>query len=156
MGNALIMFTTPEETIMWESLYVRDANGKEVRCIELYKDADGRLTSLPGHAGIMRDHPRAYYKLRVPATAVWQPPEEPWRIHEWWKDKARWRAHREAVRESLQDFINERLDQLYWMVRTGHFVLGETRVRVTRCKPVPEYVMRELTKGFRRQKTSRK
>ena len=76
-------------------------------------------------------------RLDVPASAVWEPPPEPRDFH-WHEDPERWSAHREAVRRSLEDFLNEKLGELRRRLRTGHFVLGDVRIEVVQCDPVPD------------------
>lgn len=68
----------------------------------------------------------------------------------WYENPQARRAHREAVRRSLEAFLNEHLAQLYFMLRTGWWVLGKVRVRVVECRPVPEREMRQLTRAIRR------
>jgi hypothetical protein len=82
--------------------------------------------------------------------ATWKPPVEPWREHgtDWHKDKKLLKAHTEAVRKSLEDFLNGKLAELDFMLRTGWFVLGKTRVRVVECEPVSESRMRAHFKGI--------
>ena len=93
--------------------------------------------------------------MQVPATAVWEPPwgatstrnnkvEEPW-----WKDKAKWKAHCEAVRKSLEDFINDVLDRFSGMVRGGdHFVFDEARAKVVKCEPISDEVFAEVRRRW--------
>lgn len=68
---------------------------------------------------------------------------------DWHKDPALRRAHRNAMRASLEQFLNTRLASLYHMVRTGWWVLGKARVRVVECAPVPEREMRAFARAFR-------
>lgn len=122
MGNALVMFTVPEENL-W-GICDRDSKGK--------------VFSLPRHYGsqwigarrqaLLRQHPNAFFQFEVSIGDVWELPRE--------SDSPDLDAHGAAVRRSLQAFINERLRRLSRMVRTGRWLLERARVRVVACEPV--------------------
>jgi hypothetical protein len=130
MGSALVMMTVPEELIGFSTLHYRDENGNEMSL-----DA----TSHKKRERAFRKHPEAYWMLRVPYSAVWQPPAEPWEKygHDWHWTAALLTAHRREVRRSLEAFMNGKLAQLDRMVRTGWWILKEARVRISSLKEIP-------------------
>jgi hypothetical protein len=129
MGDALVVTTVPDEAWM--------APMGEKR---------------PAAAGGQR---RRSITWGIEAGDVWEPPGEPVDRYgvEWYRNPAARRAHRKAVQESLERFLNERLARLYHMVRTGWWVLGRVRVRVIECRPVPEREMRRLVRSLHHRRT---
>jgi hypothetical protein len=117
MGDALVVMTVPEEAWMIPLGDKRQA-----------EDRHGRRTIW----------------LPIAPGDVWEPPREPTERYgfKWHENPEARRAHREAVRQSLEQFLNEHLARLYHMLRTGWWVLGKVRVRVVECRPVPEREMR--------------
>jgi len=127
MGDALVVMTVPEEA--WMAPMGEKAQKST---------ADDR-------------HRRRTISWAIEAGDVWEPPPEPTEQHgfNWYENPEARRAHREAVRQSLEEFLNEHLAHLYHMLRTGWWVLGKVRVRVVECRPVPEREMRRLTRSLR-------
>lgn len=89
---------------------------------------------------ILERHPDACLLVAVRLDAVWDPPREPWREHgaQWHRNRSLRKQHRQRMRDSLERFINGKLEGLSGMVRTGEWVLERARVRVTQMKPVPQ------------------
>jgi hypothetical protein len=149
MGNALIVTTVSEESLDQRFLFESDGKGGETRLCEKY----GRERWYALMPDRLRElHPKAYYRLPMRSVDVWHPPREPRGID---KELRLRQAHCRAVRDSLEGFLNERLGRLRHMVRTGWWVLGDVRVRVTKCRPLPEYEMKTFFKGFKRLRTSK-
>jgi hypothetical protein len=125
MGDALVVMTVPEEAWM---IPMGEKRTPEDR------------------------HRRRTISLAIEAGDVWEPPPEPTEQYgfKWYEHPEVRQAHREAVRQSLEEFLNEHLARLYHMLRTGWWVLGKVRVRVVECRPVPEREMRQLTRALRR------
>jgi hypothetical protein len=63
------------------------------------------------------------------AANTWAPPREPSEPG-WHRDLELRKAHNEAVRQSLERFLNDRLAELDGMVRTGRWILQRARIRV--------------------------
>jgi len=128
MGNALVVMTVPKEAWM---VPMGEKRAPEDR------------------------HRRRTISWAIEAGDVWEPPLEPTQRHglKWYENPEARRAHRKAVQESLEKFLNEHLAHLYHMLRTGWWVLGKVRVRVVECRPVPEREMRQLTRSFRGAKS---
>jgi hypothetical protein len=158
MGNALVVYTTPEEAVAWMSpgkvrLRARRARRKQAMPVwmleETARAARARAAWKKGmRAGgaSWRDPPsRQDAEPPIPQGGVWEPPGEP-RANEWWKKPELRRAHTRAVRKSLEDFLNRHLAELGRRVRTGWWILGKVRVRVSECRPVPEYHMRQFAR----------
>jgi hypothetical protein len=121
MGDALVVMTVPEEA--WMAPPRPDAKaGVATRTIA----------------------------WRIDPGDVWEPPREPIERYglNWYENPAARRAHRKAMQESLESFLNERLARLYHMLRTGWWVLGKARVRVVECRPVPEREMRAFVRAL--------
>ena len=131
MGDALVVMTVPEEAWMVPM-------GEKTTA----EDRHGRRT----------------ISLAIEAGDVWEPPLEPTEQYgfNWHEHPEARRAHREAVRQSLEAFLNEHLARLYHMLRTGWWVLGKVRVRVVECRPVPEREMRQFARAFRRATSGRR
>jgi hypothetical protein len=145
MGNALIVMTVPEEALASTSLYDIGEDGSEFRLAERY---GSQMWKVRRH--LAEKHPKAYYRMTVRAADIWDLPHEPSRTHglDWHKKPSLRQAHRRAVKRSLEDFLNGRLRRLRHMVRTGWWILGDVRVRVAVCKPVPEYEMKPFAKSM--------
>ena len=121
MGNALVVMVVPEEMLPTQGLQVRDPKTRKPTKVR----PDGTRWASPAQwAKLLREHPDAFWSLDVPRTAVWQLPVEPRakRTH-WYDDPGLVAKHREAVRQSLESFVNEQLAQLDEMVRTGWWIL---------------------------------
>ena len=133
MGKALVMFAVSEEQLA------------RVRMFN-----PGELVEVKGPGGkpywveaAQLESSTAW--LPVERESVWALPPESLALtrgKEWHRDPAMRRAHREAVRESLEKFLNAKLAELNFHVRTGWWVLGDVRVRVTKCDKVPEKKMK--------------
>ena len=129
------------------TLGVTDEHGREHLVPDLYSREEwSRMID----EQVKERHPDAYSKIPLRHLAVWDPPSEPWQEYgiDWHKDPALRRAHREAVRRSLEDFLNGQLAKLYHYVRTGWWVLGKVRVKVTQCRPVPERELRAWARAI--------
>ena len=126
MGDALIVTTIPEEA------WIGSGSGT-------------------GSSPTAQGRGRGTVSWPIDGTDVWEPPSEPTVEHgsRWFENPRARRAHRKAVQESLEEFLNERMSRLYHMVRTGWWVLGKVRVRVVECRSVPEREMRQLARSLR-------
>jgi|ERR1700682_2322622 len=149
MGDALIVTTVSEESLALGDLYDWNDKPERVRLSDLYSPEKWRRLRRKS-AELLRRHPNAHHVVEVRPADVWDPPEEPWRTKGLnWHDKKGYRKqHCDAVRKSLETFINGHLDGLYHMVRTGWWVLGKVRVRVVECRPVPEREMRAFARAI--------
>ncbi|SRR5258708_5630186 len=150
MGDALIVMTMAEEGLMQSCLYDWNDKGERVPLTDFYSRDEWRRLRL-NRDELLRRHPNAHHVVDIRPADVWDLPEEPWRTKGInWHDKKRYRKqHCNAVRESLEKFINVHLDGLYHMVRTGWWVLGKVRVRVVECRPVPEREMRAFARAIK-------
>jgi hypothetical protein len=153
MGQALIVAVIPEELLSRDELGDVDPRDLDTWLAALHSDVDWRS---PGQSEVVEHSPGAYLRVPLRYMKVWALPEEPWQVHgpDWHRDPQLRRAHHDAVRRGLQEFLNGQLAKLYHMVRTGWWVLGKARVKVTECRPVPEREMRAraraVTGGCRR------
>lgn len=142
MSDELVMFTSPREGVTLRNMY-EWRKGGEICVADLHKSPENPHGLVPLEQAI-REHPDAYFQLNVPVSALWEPPSDPER-GEWWKDEAKWRAYCDAVRDSLEEFINRALESFSGMVRAGcHFVFDEARAKVTKCEPIPHEVFEEM------------
>ena len=122
MGESLIVSVVPDETLA--VLWGRDEQGRPFRLF----DKEGYVTKQQ-RAEVLAAHPEAFYRLEIPRADVWQPPSE--------RDaQGDWQRHTQAVHDSLQGLLDRQLSKLRGMVRTGRWVLGHVRARVTACVPV--------------------
>jgi hypothetical protein len=126
MGDALVVMTVPEEAWI------------------------GCERDLAPNSPQATQRRRGTVSWRIEAGEVWAPPPEPTDQYglRWYEHPEARRAHRKAVQQSLEAFLNERLAKLYHMLRTGWWVLGKARVRVVDCRPVPEREMRQLARSL--------
>ena len=69
-------------------------------------------------------------KVTITRDDVWQLPAEP-RPLNWHESATKRQEHAMAVANSLEEFLNKRLDRLHRMVRTGWWILD--RVKVSAC-----------------------
>jgi hypothetical protein len=160
VGDALVMFSVPEEALMVTAVRFSDPETGRSRPLSEIEPALAwaglwrrpRPASVPVGlrplrlAEIQKRYPRAFFEFRVPVGAVWLPPAEARRGR--LRLTAAWRrGHRERMRKSLAGFINGKLARLSRMVRTGWWVLDEARVRVVVMKPVADYVFAGLKIG---------
>lgn len=136
MNRALIVFTVPEYEIAWIELRERDKNGYVVQVADAYRDEHGILQSARIDA-VIKDHPNAFWRLEVPVSALWRPPNE--HIASGW-EKGALQSQTASVRESLEVFLNKALLELDGKVRTGRFILGTVKARIETCKPLPKKV----------------
>ena len=165
MGDALVMLTVPEEAIPWQFIRERDAEGREVRVIDSYRDNEDPSAPRVKPRQMLDEHPKAYWQMNIPVSAVWRPPFGPpdWKDakpDDWWGDDVRRQAHCDAVRQSLEDFINGTLARFPGMVCGGnHFVFASARAEIVECEPIPDHVFEEahrrFTEKFRRKRKPR-
>ncbi len=135
MGNALVMMIVGEEELALSDLEDPDPNKRGL----LPLSRPGRWVPAERER-IRREHPDAFWTLRVPRTAVWEPPVEPYleKGPDWHRDPALLASHRERVRKSLEAFMNQKLAELDNMVRTGWFIIQRARASVTELEEVPD------------------
>lgn len=136
VGSALIMMVVPEEMLGMSELYTRNAEGE---LVPVAKRRDGMWVRREDVERALRQHPDAFYMMRVPYGAVWRPPEEPTDTEgfDWhWRPEIL-AAHREKVRVSLEGFLNRNLAQLDQMVRTVWFIIERARAAIVDFTEVP-------------------
>lgn len=137
MGDALVVHTIPEEMLIWPQLQ------RELRRRQEHSGSGRKRKRVPAP----NFQKQAMSELRIPEGGIWEPPAEP-DGHEWWRSAALRHRHAEAVRRSLEAFLNGHLAGLNHMLRTGWWVLGKVRVRVVECRPVSERKMRAQLRAF--------
>lgn len=135
MGDSLIVMVLPDE-----ALRLDDGSGRAVTVIR-----GERIR--PGAPPEPVKAPERHYLIRVPESAIWSLPGEP-EDDGWQRDRARVREHREAVRASLGEFINQNLAKLNGYVRTGAWILGAARVRVVELRGLSKREIARWTVDF--------
>ena len=136
MGNALVVYTMGEEGLGWVQ------RQREVRRRAERGESPGRTSTPPNFRQV------AMSERGIPVGGVWSPPAEP-ETADWWRKPSLRRRHAKAVLDSLESFLNGHLSNLNHMVRTGWWVLGEARVKVVACRPVPQREMRAVAAALR-------
>jgi hypothetical protein len=149
MGDCLVVYTVSEEALGWGQLQreLRARAGDGERSAQKLGSRSSRKR-MPSSLDFRQ---RAMTEMGIPEGGIWEPPSEP-EVHEWWRKPELRRRHAEAVRRSLEEFLNGHLARLYHMFRTGWWVLGKVRVRVVECRPVPEREMRAMARATNRGK----
>lgn len=171
MGDSLVVYTVPDEALGWAQRQggVRARLDAGERRVPVWKmeqergagEGDRSARKLSSRSSRKRTpsslefRQRAMTELGIPQGGIWEPPSEP-RVHEWWRKPELRRQHAEAVRRSLEEFLNGHMARPYHMLRTGWWVLGKARVRVVECRPVPEREMRAMARAFRPSKQRKK
>lgn len=156
MGSALVMTTVSEESIGLLGLKIQDPDHYD-KTIEIDVRRAGDIwVDRMAREEALKKHPRAFWDMHVPYKAVWQPPEEPSGRDaiNWHWDRKQLAKHREVVRKSLEDFLNAKLAQLDQMVRTGWFIVGRARVKVT-LREVPHNAIERAQRRKRKAKAKR-
>lgn len=136
MGNALIVLIVPEENLTLTGL--REHNPDTGALESLPKDERFRCRS---YEAAVQAHPRAFWTMKVQASDVWFLPEEPHEEHgrRWHFDPKLLVNHVEKVRESLESFLNSKLEQLDDMARSGWFIIERVRARVIELRERPHH-----------------
>src|SRR5690348_15791411 len=134
MGSTLVMFTVPDEQVGMSPLCIM----QDGKVVEVDRKPDRMWVDGRHREQVLREHPDAFFVWRVPYSALWQPPIEPYEKYGgyWFKQPARYRAHSEAVKRSLRAFLNRNLERLDQMMRTGYWVLAKARVVAMSVKPI--------------------
>ena len=157
MSDEFFAFTRAREGVTLRNMY-EWRKGGEVCVADLYRSPENTHGLAPLEQAI-REHPDAYFHLDVPVSALGEPPPDADTDEgEWWEDEDKWRAYCDAVRDSLEEFINRALESFSGMVRAGcYFVFAEARAKVTECEPIPDEVFEEMHRDlFKRGLKSRR
>jgi hypothetical protein len=137
MSNELIVAVVPSEIFMFAKPVVWDeAKGEHVR-VESLVSREEWWSMRSDRAAILARFPNAIYLIPVPVDCVWDPPSErDLNLRSARAIKQR-TAHAQACRKSLQGFLNSKLARLDHMVRTGWWILGKARVRLSVFESAP-------------------
>ena len=149
MSNELVMAAVASENLPWEGMMERQPDGSIKTLAEVYWP-NGRENAARHVMAdeAMQEHPDAYWKVAVRPSDMWCPPPPPEGVDARRDPRAR-REYRQAIRRSLEEFLNEKLAELNFMFSTGAFVLGVARVKVVEFRPVPKKVVQAFRAKFK-------
>lgn len=137
MSNELIVAVVPSEVFMSVKPVVWDETKREHVRVESLVSREEWCSIRSDRRAILERFPGAVYMMPLPLDSVWDPPSErDLDLSRRGATKQR-AAHAEACRKSLHAFLNTKLARLDQMVRTGWWILGKARVRVSVFDSMP-------------------